>query len=217
MARSLKTGSLIGHAASTHRRELREALEAKPNDRQLMLEEIKQMFQNNELYYYWYNRVHDTYRSKGLHRRYEQVIRRKYRDMKKRLEKETPSDPPAPSPVSDADISENKAYTALDEVLGTEGATQREMESVVELFLGREISYKNRHVTGHVCPNCGYVLTVSERTFNTVNPDRPLYTRRLTCPGYFESGCTYREEFTPEIRALLDAKIVILENSEMEI
>ena len=212
MARTLN-GKLTGRAASTHKRELREALAAKPNAHQLMLEEIKRMFQNNEHFYYWYNNIHDTYRSKGEHEKYEQAIHRKYLDMKEKEEKEKT---PIPSPTSDVDISENKAYTALDEVLGTEGATQKEMESVVELFSGREISYKNRHVSGHVCPKCGYTLTVNERMDNTTNPDRPLYTRRLTCPGYFETGCAYKEQWTPEIKALLDAEIVIFESQEVD-
>lgn len=180
-----KTGNLIGRAASTQKRDIREALASGMNARQKMIEEIKQMFGDAAKFNDWYNCVYKL-RSAGEDKKYEQTIRRKYRYMLKKIQSQTSS------PASDV------------------------MESVVELFSGREISYKNRHVKGHVCPHCGYTLTVNERMDKTTNPDRPLYTRRLTCPGYFESGCTYKEKFTPEIKALLDAEITILDSQEVD-
>jgi reverse gyrase len=35
-------------------------------------------------------------------------------------------------------VNEQAAYAAMDEILGTEPVTQREMESMVELFMGGE-------------------------------------------------------------------------------
>lgn len=77
-------------------------------------------------------------------------------------------------------------------------------------------SYNRRIVPGHNCPRCGITLAVNEKTDKTVNPDRPFYTRRLTCPNYFVDGCEYKEKWSEAIRDLLCAESVRLEAQEVE-
>ena len=67
--------------------------------------------------------------------------------------------------------------------------------------------YHGRHVPGHTCPKCGYLLTVAEVEFK--GEDRSHFERRLNCPGYFVNGCAYKEPFTKEILALLNAVVVV--------
>lgn len=68
--------------------------------------------------------------------------------------------------------------------------------------------YKNRHVPGKFCPKCNAQLTVNEQEHKTVNPDNPFYVRRLVCPCFVTTGCSYKEKFTEEVKAALDAQVI---------
>jgi hypothetical protein len=52
-------------------------------------------------------------------------------------------------------------------------------------------------------------LTVNETAHKTTSPDRPFYTRRLSCPGFFRTGCQYTEPWTVEILRELNAALPI--------
>jgi hypothetical protein len=67
--------------------------------------------------------------------------------------------------------------------------------------------YHGKHVPGHACPRCGYLLAVAEVEFKGEN--RSHFERRLNCPGFFVNGCDYKEPFTKEILALLNAVVVV--------
>lgn len=68
-------------------------------------------------------------------------------------------------------------------------------------------SYHGMHVPGHTCPHCGFLLTVAEVEFK--GERKSHFERRLNCPGFFINGCTYKEPFTKEMFALLNAVVVL--------
>ena len=88
-----------------------------------------------------------------------------------------------------------------DEAIQMVEDTSREVIDVA--FMPTTTSYKDRHVPGKTCPICGITLTVNEQRLKTINPERPSYQRRLTCPNYFVNGCQHKEKWTDEIEALL--------------
>jgi len=76
---------------------------------------------------------------------------------------------------------------------------------------GENQSYRDRHVPGRFCPKCNVQLIVNEKPFKTTNPDQPFYMRRLVCPCLLITGCNYKEPWTPEVQAALDAAVVNVE------
>jgi len=84
-----------------------------PPDRHVALEQIKEIMPDREEYYNWFNKIYEL-KSVSIEQ-YEAAIFRK-------LESLT------------VGKVEDVAYTAIDDLLGAEGATQKDMESVVELF-----------------------------------------------------------------------------------
>jgi hypothetical protein len=78
------------------------------------------------------------------------------------------------------------------------------------------LTYVGRFAPGKFCPKCGKQLTVNEKAYNTIDPERPHYERRLTCPGFFTTGCRHREAFTIEVQNLIDAEAAARENAPAE-
>jgi hypothetical protein len=78
------------------------------------------------------------------------------------------------------------------------------------------LTYAGRFAPGKFCPRCGLQLSVNEKEFKTTNPDAPHYERRLTCPGFFTTGCRHREAFTIEVQNLIDAEAAARENAPAE-
>jgi hypothetical protein len=76
------------------------------------------------------------------------------------------------------------------------------------------MKYNGKHVPTKFCPTHHIPLIVNEKEYKTVNPDAPYYERRLTCPAWFTDGCRYKEPFTEEVQALLDAPVLVSEEVE---
>jgi len=68
--------------------------------------------------------------------------------------------------------------------------------------------YNNKRVPGKTCPKCNITLIVNEREVKTDDPENPYYERRLVCPNFTVNGCRYKEKWTLEIRAILDAEVL---------
>jgi hypothetical protein len=158
--------------------------------RQWMIEEIKHL--SPDSFAAWYDEVYKL-RSEGKHEEYKAAIKAKYAELTEPKQ--------YTHRLNEFTAQEEETLARIDSLVGSERLTINQMIDAVELFTPR--SYKDKHVPDKTCPKCGGLLIVKER-HRRLRSGGDEITPFVACSMWERTGCRYKEEFTAEVKAVID-------------